>query len=458
MTQVKDKRFFAPVSTKDNSITFTRSFDDENYKSRTIETSTVDALIDRLIQIPQMKACEYFDKKFVPISVGTLVKITDDIFGELTAIARNNNGKITELKLVISSPNLSCAELVRWAADIQAKYVDAMFNDLGEKQFIFRQAFKSQPSILDSSVKPERRLAFVKSPFFSNKTFDCLYGSQMDKIRKRLTHFLKNRDWYDDRGIPYQLGIMLSGKQGCGKTSVIRAMANMTGHHLIIVNFANIQTATQLRNMFFSEFVDVFTDEDLSSKKLIKVPLDKRIYVLEELDAVSDIVRDRRFNAKSFLQPTTKFDDVTLGEILGVLDGTIEIPGRIVVITTNYPEYLDKALIRAGRIDVAVHFDGVQTDTIYCLFEKFFDRKIPVLWADRVSKCLLSPAQVSNVFFRHFGETDDNTILEDLVTETDEQTLAIEFPLEIIEAEKAQRHAEEIAIVKARQKNCAGAS
>lgn len=37
--------------------------------------------------------------------------------------------------------------------------------------------------------------------------------------------------------------------------------------------------------------------------------------------------------------------------LLNVLDGVVDTPGRIVVVTTNLVDSLDPALIRPGRID-----------------------------------------------------------------------------------------------------------
>ena len=46
-----------------------------------------------------------------------------------------------------------------------------------------------------------------------------------------------------------------------------------------------------------------------------------------------------------------KKDKLNLSGLLNVLDGVVDTPGRIVVMTTNHPEILDPALIRPGRID-----------------------------------------------------------------------------------------------------------
>jgi ATP-dependent 26S proteasome regulatory subunit len=45
-------------------------------------------------------------------------------------------------------------------------------------------------------------------------------------------------------------------------------------------------------------------------------------------------------------------DALDLSFLLNLLDGTLEANGRILIITTNFPERIDRALIRPGRIDM----------------------------------------------------------------------------------------------------------
>ncbi|CAN0433199.1 unnamed protein product [Ascophyllum nodosum] len=51
----------------------------------------------------------------------------------------------------------------------------------------------------------------------------------------------------------------------------------------------------------------------------------------------------------------SKTDKLDLAGLLNVLDGVVDTPGRIVVMTTNHPEKLDAALIRPGRIDKKIY-------------------------------------------------------------------------------------------------------
>lgn len=43
-------------------------------------------------------------------------------------------------------------------------------------------------------------------------------------------------------------------------------------------------------------------------------------------------------------------DPLTLSHLLNILDGLLETPGRILIITSNHPEKLDEALVRPGTI------------------------------------------------------------------------------------------------------------
>ena len=48
---------------------------------------------------------------------------------------------------------------------------------------------------------------------------------------------------------------------------------------------------------------------------------------------------------------------MTLAGLLNVLDGVVSPEGMVVIMTTNYPDRLDKALLRPGRADYPVRFD-----------------------------------------------------------------------------------------------------
>lgn len=62
----------------------------------------------------------------------------------------------------------------------------------------------------------------------------------------------------------------------------------------------------------------------------------------------------------STVEPSTKkstASGISLSGLLNAIDGVSSTEGRILIMTTNNPEELDKALIRPGRVDMHVVFE-----------------------------------------------------------------------------------------------------
>merc|ERR1719410_800686 len=57
-------------------------------------------------------------------------------------------------------------------------------------------------------------------------------------------------------------------------------------------------------------------------------------------------------------------DPLNLSGLLNVLDGVVDTPGRILIMTSNHPEKLDPALIRPGRIDKKLMLGYMSGDTL----------------------------------------------------------------------------------------------
>ncbi|CAM9351235.1 unnamed protein product [Ascophyllum nodosum] len=71
-----------------------------------------------------------------------------------------------------------------------------------------------------------------------------------------------------------------------------------------------------------------------------------------------------------------KYDKLDLSGLLNVLDGVVDTPGRIVVMTTNIVEALDPALIRPGRIDKRILLDYMRFPAALQMTEHLFQVKL----------------------------------------------------------------------------------
>ena len=423
-----------------NTITMTRVFDNQEGSKQSSPSVSeesncmVDAVLTQISKLTNVPSLQLINKGQMMITYKDKpVQMTKDIFFQVTAINISDAGVVMSIKFMLMSNVLSAADISNYVTSLCTNYMQELKNSLGNNIYFFEQKQKDSgppppASTADvASVANHKRmvlstapkqLSFTMSPFYSNKQFTNVFGEEAKLIEKRIKFFSENKDWYDSKGIPYQIGILLSGVPGSGKTSIIKSIANFTKRHIINVNFANITTATQLKNLFYSDKLQVFTDSSMASSNSYFIPIDQRLYVLEEIDAVGDIVKQRKShidNDESVKPKETLNDELTLMEILTVLDGAMEIPGRIIIMTTNHPEVLDDALIRPGRIDVQAHFGYATRELIAEMFRGYLDKSFPTEYLQQLPDKLLSPAEVGQVLFRHFdAQNDVHEIINDL--------------------------------------------
>lgn len=412
-----------------NSLALTRVYTAERLKKHETEKMNeyVDAILDevsRLKNVPSMILTD--TAQFLINFKDKPVQITEEIFFQLRGVIYND-GNMDSLEIVLLSNTLTATQIVEYVKSTTAIYRAKLTNQLGDCLYFFKNTSQNDnfscdprggPSFQYSSEKEKRAalvaqarpLVFEKVPFFSCKTFHNVCGPEARLVRNRVEFFVKNREWYASKGIPYTLGIMLSGIPGSGKTSIIRAIANFTNRHIVNVNFGSIRTASQLEDLFGRDEITLFNGTQ-SSK--VTIPISKRLYVMEEIDALGAIVLDR--GGVTYKDDDQIDGELTLADILTTLDGTVEMPGRMIIITSNYPEKLDKALTRPGRVDATINFGHADPETIREMISLFFSREsYGKEYPDN-----LSCAEVAQVLFANLPGADDDEIAKSLFNESD---------------------------------------
>jgi chaperone BCS1 len=262
---------------------------------------------------------------------------------------RTNYADITVLE--IYSKNLKLIELEKWVEKKLEEYETYLKAKSCDKQLLVEISWDPK----------EKEIETYKSIWESNANFQNRFFTNKEQILDKINFFIKNPEWYKKRGIPYTLGFLLWGEPGCGKTGFIKALMNLTGRHGISIKLNNRFDMNKLREIIFDENID---DETL-------IPPENRILIFEDIDCMGTIVKDRDLNDQkedeknkekkkdtdlvSILENYDNYNN-NLSFFLNILDGLQECPGRIIIMTTNKPEILDKALIRPGRIDFNIHF------------------------------------------------------------------------------------------------------
>ncbi|KZT28418.1 hypothetical protein NEOLEDRAFT_1108514 [Neolentinus lepideus HHB14362 ss-1] len=167
-----------------------------------------------------------------------------------------------------------------------------------------------------------------------------------ETIHRDLTSFLERRRWYADRGIPYRRGYLLYGPPGSGKTSFIQALAGSLSYDICVLNLSE-------RGL---------TDDKLNHL-LSNVP-ERSFILIEDVDAA--------FNKRVKTSEDGYQSSVTFSGFLNVLDGVASGEERIIFMTTNHIERLDPALIRPGRVDLALLVDDASPAQAKALFRQFY--------------------------------------------------------------------------------------
>ena len=121
-----------------------------------------------------------------------------------------------------------------------------MLNKLGNDLYYFDQVVegKKKQQRSNQNPLPTGFLVYTKHKFSTTRTFENVYFEEQPIVKKRVEFFLGNRSWYERKGIPYTLGFLFHGSPGTGKTSEIKAIANVARRHPVNIQLSEIKTKT----------------------------------------------------------------------------------------------------------------------------------------------------------------------------------------------------------------------
>ena len=361
--------------------------------------------------------------------------LENDIYCKFRLINESNEDdkkkyNIQTIEIQLSSKTRTCEDIMSFVNEITDTYLKAKQKKRKNAKFVY--------TVIIPKKKEEENVSkfdrWVEQDFASNSSFDTLFFERKELIISKIDFFLKNKDWYKEKGIPYHLGIGLHGLPGTGKTSFIKALANKLHRSLIVLPLKLISTKTELLELYYE---NTYNKENEKGS----MTWDSKIIVFEDIDCIGDIVKNRNIqkessseyqlldnkmdgqlalahainkmsssentvtnnNSNSMMLLTP--DKLTLDDFLNLWDGLLETPGRIIILTSNHYDELDPALIRPGRIDITHQFKNVNRSVLQEFHQKYFGKKISEDILQRIPEYQYSPAEITNFFqYSNFNE------------------------------------------------------
>ena len=326
--------------------------------------------------------------------------------------------RVERMSITLYSFHCSLSEIREFLQKITNEYLIHVEETRRNKKFIY--------TLSTTKYTENKYECWMECPFESTRTFQNMFFDGKEEALSKIDFFLKNKEWYYEMGIPYTLGVGLHGEPGTGKTSFIKALANKTGRHIIVLSLQMIKTRKQLTDFWYEMQYN-------SHNKRGSVDFSSKIIVIEDIDCAGDIVlkrfhkqrqskkdKDREQESKIYrnseddddrnndnnnttkkklkgelviVNPVEQEDPIHLDDILNVIDGIRETPGRILVMTSNHYDKLDEALVRPGRIDLTISLSKVSKKVVSEMYAHYNKSPIPKSVLSKIREKEYTPAE-----------------------------------------------------------------
>lgn len=401
----------------------------------------IDSVLHHVCNLPLVKSLRYNGVEMIP-NFKDMLMIENDIWFKMCQEPinlnnSNSNKKVDSMIYRLSTYDHDITWIHKFVDETIERYEQDKKNKLGNETYYFDHITNDNKCF----TNPVSRVftVFTKSKFTTNRNLNNVYFRQIDELKQRVDFFMKRRDWYDMKGIPHTLGIVMYGSPGGGKTSTIKGIANETKRHIFNISLSEIKTREELKELFYNDKVHVVIDNRL---EILNIPIKNRLYVIEDIDTMKSVVTKRSAKeneitnndiididksdlAFPYINKIEKNDKkeikdkLDLATLLNILDGVRETPGRAIILSTNYPERLDEALLRPGRFDMMIEFERHSCEVLKQHIEKYYDIKLTSKQLEKIKNPSIDKkwtgAEVSQILFRRISNVD--LAIDDLTNE-----------------------------------------
>lgn len=203
-----------------------------------------------------------------------------------------------------------------------------------------------------SDDKPEKK---IQSKKVKGKGFDAIAGMNELKAQLKLDVIdaLHSPDEYAKYGVTIPNGMLLYGPPGCGKTFFAKHFAEEVGFNFMLA------TPSTLKSRYINA-----TQENIA--KMFE-EAEKNAPTIIFIDEINELLPNRDSDAHEMAKSA-------VNEMLAQMDRTGE-KGIFIIGATNYPDMIDPAMLRSGRLDKKFYLPPPDFEARKSMFEMYLKNR-----------------------------------------------------------------------------------
>lgn len=173
------------------------------------------------------------------------------------------------------------------------------------------------------------------------------------QLREEVIEPLHNPEEYRRYGVTIPNGMLLYGPPGCGKTFFAKHFAEEIGFNFLCITPATLKS--RYVNATQENIAQMFKEAEAKAPTVIFI------------DEMNELVPDRQSDVHEMSRSA-------VNEMLAQMDRTGE-KGVFIIGATNYPDMIDPAILRAGRLDKKFYVGAPDKEARAALFRLYLSKR-----------------------------------------------------------------------------------
>lgn len=259
-------------------------------------------------------------------------------------------------ELPLHFPNIEKFELDDDLMNIMRKALASDSEDCFESTEEFIKALNGEIKVsrVDNQRKSKSNDTQQKKTTISvpkGKGFSAIAGMQelKDQMQIEVIDALNSPEEYAKYGLTIPNGMLLYGPPGCGKTFFAKHFAEEVGFNFMLIKPSSLKS--RFVNATQENIAKMFKDAEENAPTIIFI------------DEMNELVPNRDSDVHEMARSA-------VNEMLAQMDRTGE-KGIFIIGATNYPDMIDPAILRAGRLDKKYYIGPPDFEARRLMFELY---------------------------------------------------------------------------------------